>query len=82
LKLTFPEQPPQPVRDPAIFARVVKAAFGQRRKTLHNSLRALGLPPEVLAEVLSAVGIDPGLRAERLSVAQFAALAEALAVRM
>lgn len=81
LKLTFPAEPLQPVRDEAVFARVVKAAFGQRRKTLHNALRALGLPPETLSEVLSAVGIDPGLRAERLSVAQFAALADALVGR-
>jgi 16S rRNA (adenine1518-N6/adenine1519-N6)-dimethyltransferase len=81
LKLTFPAEPLQPVRDEAVFARVVKAAFGQRRKTLHNSLRALGLPPEVLAEVLSAVGIDPGLRAERLSVSDFARLADELVGR-
>lgn len=81
MKLVFPPEPPCPVADAALFARVVKAAFGQRRKTLHNALRALGLPPEELDQLLSAAGIAPGLRAERLSVADFARLADRLAAR-
>jgi 16S rRNA (adenine1518-N6/adenine1519-N6)-dimethyltransferase len=79
LKLTFPAEPPQPVADYGHFCRVVKAAFGQRRKTLHNSLRGLGLSAEAVDAALAAAGIAPGLRAERLSVADFARLAEALA---
>ena len=57
------------IRDPAHFARVVKAAFGQRRKTLRNALQGVCTP-----EQMSAVGIDPGDRAERIAVAQFIAL--------
>ncbi|GAB4173678.1 MAG: 16S rRNA (adenine(1518)-N(6)/adenine(1519)-N(6)) -dimethyltransferase RsmA [Wenzhouxiangellaceae bacterium] len=54
--------------------RVVRAAFAQRRKTLRNSLR------EVLnAGQIEAAGIDPGARAERLSLADFLRLAEAVA---
>jgi len=53
--------------------RVVAAAFSQRRKTLRNSLRSL-----LSAEQILAVGIDPRLRAEQLSLSQFAALARAL----
>lgn len=57
-------------RDEALFGRVVTAAFGQRRKTLRNTLR------DFLAETdFAALGLDPGLRAERLSVADFVAIA-------
>jgi 16S rRNA (adenine1518-N6/adenine1519-N6)-dimethyltransferase len=55
---------------PGRFAGVVAAAFGQRRKTLRNSLKAF-----VDEAGFAAAGIDPGLRAEVLSPAQFAALA-------
>jgi 16S rRNA (adenine1518-N6/adenine1519-N6)-dimethyltransferase len=62
------------LRDPTRFARVVKAAFGQRRKTLRNALAA-----ETDAATLSALGIDPGARAEQLAVDDFVRLANALA---
>jgi 16S rRNA (adenine1518-N6/adenine1519-N6)-dimethyltransferase len=57
---------------PDAFARVVSAAFGQRRKTLRNALS------DVLGEgEIRAAGVDPQARAETLDVAQFAALARA-----
>jgi 16S rRNA (adenine1518-N6/adenine1519-N6)-dimethyltransferase len=50
-----PHRPlPYPVDDPALHARIVAAAFGQRRKTLRNSLSKL-----VEAELLIATDIDP-----------------------
>lgn len=52
--------------------RVTAAAFGQRRKMLRQSLRALGEDPQGL---LARTGIDPTRRAEDLSVAEFVALA-------
>jgi 16S rRNA (adenine1518-N6/adenine1519-N6)-dimethyltransferase len=52
--------------------RVTAAAFGQRRKMLRSSLKALGVPVAVL---LAAADIPPTARAEELSVAQFCALA-------
>jgi len=52
--------------------RVTAAAFGQRRKMLRGSLRALTPAPEGLLE---AAGIDPTARAEELSVEQFCMLA-------
>ena len=58
------------IDDPARFASVVRAAFGQRRKTLRNALS--GLCDEA---VFAAADIDPGTRAERLSVAEFIRLA-------
>jgi 16S rRNA (adenine1518-N6/adenine1519-N6)-dimethyltransferase len=60
--------------DEALFARIVAAAFGQRRKTLRNALR------ELCAEgVLRTVGIDPAARGETLAVADFVRLANAVA---
>ncbi len=65
-------QPPVALRDARGFALVVKAAFAQRRKTLRNTLKGL-----VSADTMQALGIDPGRRAETLSLAEFAALANA-----
>jgi 16S rRNA (adenine1518-N6/adenine1519-N6)-dimethyltransferase len=60
------------------FQAVVRAAFQKRRKTLRNALGA-ALGPERAEHVLAATGTDPMRRGETLSVAEFAALAEALA---
>jgi 16S rRNA (adenine1518-N6/adenine1519-N6)-dimethyltransferase len=61
-------------RDHAIFAEVVMRAFGQRRKTLRNTLK--GLVDDAL---FAGLDIDPGRRGETLSVAEFAAIANQLA---
>jgi 16S rRNA (adenine1518-N6/adenine1519-N6)-dimethyltransferase len=60
--------------DPEGYARVVSAAFEQRRKTLRNSLASLLEPAQI-----AAAGVDPAARAETLWPAQFAALAAQLA---
>jgi 16S rRNA (adenine1518-N6/adenine1519-N6)-dimethyltransferase len=68
------------VRDAGRFRRLVKAGFGQRRKTLGNALRAARVAdPSVLQEALARVGVDPGRRGETLTVAEWAALERALA---
>ncbi len=54
--------------------KVTAAAFGNRRKMLRQSLKTLTDDAEGLAR---AAGLDPTLRAERLSVAEFASLARA-----
>jgi 16S rRNA (adenine1518-N6/adenine1519-N6)-dimethyltransferase len=61
----------------AMLERVTAAAFGQRRKMLRTSLKALGLP---VAPLLAAAGVEPTARAEELPVAAFCALACAAAV--
>lgn len=61
------------IADRGLFARVVAAAFGQRRKTLRNALAAL-----CGEDALRAEGIDPAARGETLAVAQFVRLANAL----
>jgi 16S rRNA (adenine1518-N6/adenine1519-N6)-dimethyltransferase len=60
--------------DEALFARVVAAAFGQRRKTLRNALGSL-----CEEATMRAVGIDPAMRGETLSVSDYVRLANALA---
>ncbi len=55
-----------------LYAAVVTAAFGQRRKTLRNALSRYLTAPQI-----GALGIDPGLRAETLTPMQFGALAQA-----
>ncbi len=74
VRLTPYAEPPIPARLAAL-ERVTAAAFGQRRKMLRSSLARLGRDP---AELCAAAGLDPTRRAETLSVAEFAALANAL----
>jgi 16S rRNA (adenine1518-N6/adenine1519-N6)-dimethyltransferase len=57
------------VQDNRLFAKIVSAAFGQRRKTLRNTLQSL-----LQEEDFANLGIDARLRAENLSVAEFARL--------
>jgi 16S rRNA (adenine1518-N6/adenine1519-N6)-dimethyltransferase len=77
---TFEPVPRVAVGDEAGFARVVRAAFGQRRKTLVNALRGGGLGSAArVAAVLADAGIDGVRRAETLSLEEFGRLADALA---
>jgi len=71
VELTPTDIPSPPCRV-ATLGAVTAAAFGQRRKMLRQSLRALSSQPEAL---LAAAGIAPTLRAEALSVPDFARLA-------
>ena len=62
-----------------VFA-VVDAAFAQRRKGLRGALRGLAGSTEAAEAALAAAGVGPLARGESLSVADFARIAEALAV--
>jgi 16S rRNA (adenine1518-N6/adenine1519-N6)-dimethyltransferase len=66
--------PPFPMADRSAYARVVAAAFGQRRKTLRNALAGL-----LDAADIAAAGVDPQARAETLPPERYAALAARLA---
>jgi 16S rRNA (adenine1518-N6/adenine1519-N6)-dimethyltransferase len=65
---------PHTAKDEALFAKVVLAAFGQRRKTLRNTLKGL-----LGDDGFTQLNIDSQLRAENLSVSQFVAIANFLA---
>lgn len=78
----IPRSKPAEVGNEDFFFRVVRAAFAQRRKTLHNSLSAaLGRPfsREMIASAIAACGLRPDVRGERLGIPEFAVLAKELA---
>ena len=64
------------VADEDFFIKVVRAAFGQRRKTLLNALTGAGFQREAVLKSLDAAEISPSRRAETLSLEDFARLAE------
>ncbi len=66
-----------PIADEAHYSKVVHAAFGQRRKTLRNALRAV-FPDEHVDAALAQTGIDGGRRGETLDIPEFAAVAAAI----
>ena len=66
------------VADEDAFFRVIKAAYAERRKTIHNSLAKLGLKKDILSNILKEAEIDPMSRPERLSLQDFAHLTDAL----
>jgi 16S rRNA (adenine1518-N6/adenine1519-N6)-dimethyltransferase len=72
-----PRAAPAPC-DRRLLQRVTQAAFGQRRKMLRQSLRALGADVPAL---LAAAGLDPTARAEDIAVDGYVALARALAAQ-
>jgi len=76
VRLTPHSRLPSVAVDENLFAEVVRAAFTQRRKTLRNALR-----DHASGDELSGLGIDPGLRPERLSVAEFVQIANAVTAR-
>lgn len=80
IRLDLHQEPPVAVRNEALLFRVVRAAFAQRRKMLRSALPAgLGLPRERVAAALRKAGVDESLRGERLTLADFARVADALA---
>lgn len=77
IRMEIREEPPVALDNPSLFFKVVKAAFGQRRKTLHNALNAggFGNSKDQTAEFLRNAGIDPQRRGETLTIEEFANLA-------
>lgn len=69
-------QPPVVAKDTTLFATVVKMAFAQRRKMLHNTLREL-----VAASDWAQLDIDPNVRAEQLAVSDFVAISNFLTAK-
>lgn len=71
-----PRPAPSHPADRHALERITEAAFGQRRKMLRQSLKGLGGDA-----ILAAAGIEPTARPERLSIAEFCRLANALTDR-
>ena len=73
------KEPPVQVNSEASLWRAVKAGFAQRRKTLVNSLQSgYALPKDVLAAAIESCGLAADVRGEKLSLADYARLADAL----
>lgn len=72
------QEPAVMIKDEEFFRKVVKGAFGQRRKTLLNALKSLGLPPQHIKDALLRCGIYPGRRGETLTLKEFSDLTAAL----
>ena len=78
IRLDVLSQPPVECDDKRFFA-VVKAAFSQRRKVISNSLSAgLSMSKEQTLDLLERAGVPANVRAEQLSLRQFADIANQL----
>lgn len=80
LRIDFKTRPDYPADDERFLFQVIKAAFGQRRKTLKNALQGseLHINARDAVKVLELSGIDPVRRAETLDVREFVTLSNLL----
>ena len=75
------DEKPVNVGDEELLFRIIKSAFGQRRKTLVNSIYnqcGFDMSKEELADILNGIGFDERIRGEALSLEDFARLTEAI----
>ena len=80
IRLRLREKPPVEVQDKDIFFRVVRGAFGMRRKTLTNALSAAfgEISKEDIGKLLVMCGFDTKIRGEMLSIGDFAKIADGI----
>lgn len=79
IKLDMRDEPPVEVDDEKKFFRLVKSAFGQRRKTAANSISSgMGLPKDTVISALKSGGFDKSVRAESFTMDDFCKLAKLL----
>ena len=83
LRLNIRKEKPVELANEKLFFDCVKAGFGQRRKTLLNSLQNIkGVTKEIILESLQAAGVDAGRRAETLNLEEFAMVANEVNKRL
>ena len=84
IRLTLHEKPPVPIRDEQRMFQLIRAAFGQRRKTLVNALMSIekqggeSINKEAVSAALQEMGLSQTVRGEVLTLQQFASLSELL----
>lgn len=77
--LDIPDNPKIEVADEKLFFKLVKSAFGQRRKTLVNAIANspyLKIEKSDIIRIVSEMGLDENIRGERLSLEQFGVLSD------
>jgi 16S rRNA (adenine1518-N6/adenine1519-N6)-dimethyltransferase len=75
----FGSEPAVHPRDEPFFFRVIRAAYGERRKTFVNAVSAgLGLPHALVLDAVRALGLDARVRGERLTLDEFRRIADLL----
>lgn len=78
LKLKIRKNPLVELANPKLFRRIIKAAFGTRRKTLKNALLQGGFSGEAISKAFEKTGISPDRRGETLSIEEFKVLTETI----
>jgi 16S rRNA (adenine1518-N6/adenine1519-N6)-dimethyltransferase len=78
LRMTPLSKPRVDVQNQALYRKLVKSAFAQRRKTVRNSLLGSGWQAEQIDQAFNATEIDPGRRGETFTIEEFGALANLL----
>ena len=79
ITLKLRDKPPVEVCDRNLFFKLVKCAFGQRRKTLLNTLYNQGgfnISKEEMTKVINSAGLSEKIRGEAMSIEDFARLTE------
>lgn len=74
LRMDTRDKSPVALKDEALFFRIIRSAFNQRRKILKNSLRGV-IPPAKLTAFFERYNIDPNIRPEDLALEDFTSLA-------
>ncbi len=81
IRLEVLDKPSVDVCDRDAFFKIIKSAFGQRRKTLVNALSHspyINLDKETIVSSIEKIGLDANIRGEKLSLQEFAALTNEL----
>ena len=80
IQLRIRKEPPVDVHDEALFFRVIRAAFAQRRKTAVNSIsNTLHMSKQQVTDAFEQAGVRANSRAEALTLPEFAAVVNQLA---
>lgn len=83
IKLTIYKTPPIKVIDKILFFKIIRASFGQRRKTLQNALynsKLVSIDKNKIRDILTELGIKENARGETLSMNEFALLSNKLSI--
>ena len=80
IRIRLHKEPPVSVKNEEMLFRVIRGGFAQRRKTLSNSLSSEfpGIDKTKISEAIISAGLEPSVRGEKLSLEEFARLADTM----